>query len=192
MLAPKRLSRLTKRLRVFEQGCEMLKSGLVATAIFVVAAPAQAGVIYAESGTMQSPGRYGGQYFFPLHAGSTITARWDLSNDAVSIDGFFHYRATGPGADVSGDYTIQRISPTVYQVVAQITPAGTNFFNGGELNWSAFPLRFDPQTLDWGPVDYRLTVFDSSVPEPGSWALMIAGFSLAGAALRRRRLTVFA
>jgi len=28
--------------------------------------------------------------------------------------------------------------------------------------------------------------YDASVPEPGSWALMIAGFGLAGTALRRR------
>ena len=30
----------------------------------------------------------------------------------------------------------------------------------------------------------------ASVPEPASWAMMIGGFALAGAALRRRRLTV--
>jgi len=29
--------------------------------------------------------------------------------------------------------------------------------------------------------------FNTSVPEPGTWALMISGFGLAGAALRRRR-----
>jgi microcystin-dependent protein len=28
---------------------------------------------------------------------------------------------------------------------------------------------------------------DTAVPEPGTWALMIGGFGLAGAALRRRR-----
>lgn len=32
----------------------------------------------------------------------------------------------------------------------------------------------------------------SAVPEPGAWALMITGFGLAGAALRRRRATGFA
>jgi hypothetical protein len=37
------------------------------------------------------------------------------------------------------------------------------------------------QTIDWG-VD--------AVPEPASWALMIGGFGLTGAALRRRRATV--
>jgi hypothetical protein len=30
----------------------------------------------------------------------------------------------------------------------------------------------------------------TQVPEPATWALMIAGFSLAGAALRRRRTAV--
>lgn len=33
---------------------------------------------------------------------------------------------------------------------------------------------------------YTLTVSQAAVPEPANWALMIAGFGLAGAALRRR------
>lgn len=36
-------------------------------------------------------------------------------------------------------------------------------------------------------VDHRLMVKVSEVPEPGSWMLMIAGFGLAGAALRRQQ-----
>lgn len=38
---------------------------------------------------------------------------------------------------------------------------------------------------DGAPIDARLTV--TSVPEPASWGLMIAGFGLTGAAARRRR-----
>jgi len=33
----------------------------------------------------------------------------------------------------------------------------------------------------------RNVAVGASVPEPASWALMIAGFGLAGGALRRRR-----
>jgi PEP-CTERM motif len=36
----------------------------------------------------------------------------------------------------------------------------------------------------------RLDSGDLSVPEPASWALMIAGFGLVGGAMRRRRVTV--
>jgi hypothetical protein len=49
-----------------------------------------------------------------------------------------------------------------------------------------------------GPASYYndnggfVTVTASATPEPGTWALMIAGVGLAGAALRRRRTTVAA
>ena len=36
----------------------------------------------------------------------------------------------------------------------------------------------------------NLLVSDGSVPEPSTWALMIGGFGLAGAALRRRRSVI--
>ena len=49
------------------------------------------------------------------------------------------------------------------------------------------PCGCDAKTFTEQAVgDYTLTI-GAAVPEPASWALMIAGFGLAGTALRRRR-----
>jgi hypothetical protein len=50
---------------------------------------------------------------------------------------------------------------------------------------------FSGLTLDVAP-DAQPPVTGGGVPEPASWALMISGFGLAGAALRRRRAVVAA
>jgi hypothetical protein len=60
--------------------------------------------------------------------------------------------------------------------------------------WGGIHWRFDNEAgLSAGGAIGRWTLAQSAfngVPEPASWALMIAGFGLAGAALRRRSLRV--
>jgi hypothetical protein len=75
--------------------------------------------------------------------------------------------------------------------------------NGGVARATADPFFSIDPTFALEHPGYRLVFSDGfsngalpgqsdAVPEPASWALMIAGFGLAGAALRRRAAAVFA
>lgn len=53
------------------------------------------------------------------------------------------------------------------------------FYN--RMEFSRFIIGIDPDPEGEGPVDL--------IPEPNTWAMLIAGFGLTGAVMRRRRLT---
>lgn len=60
--------------------------------------------------------------------------------------------------------------------------------SGVSLSWSS--SYWVPEGDDWTPPTYSIRVeeeFFAPVPEPATWALMIAGFGATGLALRRRR-----
>lgn len=69
-----------------------------------------------------------------------------------------------------------------------LTPFGTNaaFFNGG-LNTLSFVLRNDtgPQAFQVAGLTVTAELL-AAVPEPASWAMMIMGFGLMGASMRKR------
>jgi hypothetical protein len=68
---------------------------------------------------------------------------------------------------------------------------GGSFFNGSatSLSLSIVNLNTVPGGNDLGLDDISLTAVAGVVPEPASWAMLIAGFGLVGAAARRRRRT---
>ena len=69
----------------------------------------------------------------------------------------------------------------VYQVL------GTSFSGPAWASGTLVLYYWDTFTADnANSVDVTIT----AVPEPAAWAIMIAGFGLAGAALRRRRLAI--
>ena len=71
------------------------------------------------------------------------------------------------------------------------TTTGDEFFNGGSFNF----FLFDPSQNavvrnargDLRNTRVTITPLGNAVPEPKTWAMMIAGFGAAGAALRRSR-----
>ena len=79
-----------------------------------------------------------------------------------------------------------------------------NFGNGGQLGVhlddANFNLRHDglfdgsltPGLAGAATITADFTLISNPVPEPATWALMIGGFGMAGAALRRRRAAALA
>jgi len=62
---------------------------------------------------------------------------------------------------------------------------GDKIFDGHGLYTSTYTTP--GFNISWDYAGSTFTPLGAAVPEPGSWAMMIAGFSLAGSALRQRR-----
>jgi hypothetical protein len=111
-----------------------------------------------------------------------------------------------------GNYLLQLFMPqwdvnwatafSINDVRSPVVQAGS-FLNGGAYGprptpqWITARIQADGQTsyslVTEGVTTYQLVSamqLRSVVPEPASWALLIAGFGLTGAALRRRRLVL--
>jgi hypothetical protein len=64
---------------------------------------------------------------------------------------------------------------------------GPQLYTGPETDPKFLLGSFDLTGLST-PGDYTITI--EAIPEPATWAMMIGGFAMAGAALRRRQQTV--
>jgi hypothetical protein len=107
------------------------------------------------------------------------------------------------GGSVSGNFNFYQGSTLVGTLVystTSVTPSGYAIIYARAAAPSSFEITFDsftndmtfdslatPMTIRW-PSPHRLDWREiSDVPEPGTWAFMIVGLGLAGAALRCRR-----
>ena len=134
--------------------------------------------------------------------GSQLNYTAYSSNATVNAAGILAGLSAGAGASFTGGYfshdsvsgggLTSLIDGDVGVILAEggfgaghLTVGGettTNFHNGGD----PFQLRVNELT------HAALGGTGGAVPEPASWALMIGGFGMAGAALRRRRAVAVA
>jgi hypothetical protein len=190
-------------------------SALVAMAAMSMAVPASAATLYTNallSGPIAAPGSVNFNANSPIVQNGVLAFNLDgfLSLDGVNsyeddfelvINGsqrlFLSYDLGGGGSNVIFN------DPDG----ATITGGTFGFFLGGQLNISipvallsganSFVFNYTipgpangtgQGTGDeaWGISDVSLTADVAAVPEPASWALMLAGFGIVGAAARRR------
>lgn len=148
------------------------------------------------------PGLIYSNSFFHFNAGDLVTLSFDVGGSQRSsgsdyfVTGF--YMDPTLGSDLSGSGLVDlsethmhsgQVSTTVNIPGATSPLFVTSSFGFRALGAGSARIAFFTDSADnIGPLidNVRLDV-TSAVPEPATWALMIAGFGLIGAAMRRRR-----
>lgn len=115
---------------------------------------------------------------------SNLTFTLDLNNNGSSVFNFSE--ATGTCCAHIGTNTVALPTGLVFdewELAVAITTTGATGPAISLLPWPGLaPEVYSPSVLS----------YSGAVPEPASWAMMIAGFGLTGAAMRRRRVAVAA
>lgn len=133
-----------------------------------------------------------GQFSVAAFGGDSIKQTFaPVATSAVNQVSFWVLRDGGPfdsytfyyGDGTSADFLVNAIGSSGWQffnVTANLA-AGKNL-----VGFSIFGTSSGPAYLD----DFLVDAGRAGVPEPSAWAMMIAGFGLAGGAMRRRQVSV--
>jgi hypothetical protein len=107
---------------------------------------------------------------FALHLDNVDTG---VNNPAARV---LYFDVKGPGSFLlKSDFENQTFDATA------------DFATFGPLGSHRFGMSIDGNTIQ---IDNIVVDLGAAVPEPATWALMIAGFGMAGAAARRRNLAL--
>lgn len=173
-----------------EEGSMPFKPLLACAAALIAAAPADAVILnYALSGDSKAYWQLDTEAEPIIVADGFIVTFGGLKGSVVgSLDKivdvcFFN-------ADLSGGFEVDHTGT----FDALVVTAGPQLYSGLESNPTFLTGKFSligydvPNDVPDPSHSYTLRV-SQAVPEPASWAMMLAGFGLAGASIRRHRAT---
>jgi hypothetical protein len=87
---------------------------------------------------------------------------------------------------INPTYTVASSNGSVNTLIGQYAGAGYNSLLTGHGHVHS-GITFISETGKYGTKSARQSFAFAAVPEPATWALLIGGFAMAGAALRRSR-----
>jgi hypothetical protein len=144
---------------------------------------------FDEAGTAFNTGEVSGSFQFDLSPGQTLVAVDTTTQSLLASD------------DLSNGVSYQRCTFCTSGLATAfrgLEPSQTPFFGDSlTVTHGANPLIYTVNydfRNDGATMDEARFVFSPAggVPEPASWALMIGGFGMAGAMMRRRRAVTLA
>ena len=141
-------------------------------------------------------------YAFDLTGGKTAS----FTIDTATTPDFFNVGTFGNQVsynNVTGTFGGTRQTASIgfgSNIFAQLNVGGTTLgftqYGGPDLftlngNTPVFNLgTFNLSSITSGAAQIRISAVTAAVPEPATWAMMIGGFGMVGASLRRRKAAV--
>ncbi len=189
----------------------MRKLLLSATALAAFAAPAQAATIIVDAAANSSTGGVGafaGNFdlgnLFSVSVATTDLwragdlPRWSNANGiggpdliATGMDESMEAMGTVIGSNIFGQHTQGGLTANFGTLVGlmgtEYRVLGTSFSGAA---WASGPLSLFYWDSNSADNSQFVTATVTAVPEPATWAMMILGFGIAGAALRNRKPAV--
>ncbi|WP_235902761.1 PEPxxWA-CTERM sorting domain-containing protein [Sandarakinorhabdus oryzae] len=160
------------------------------------------------------PGQGGSGKYLIVNGATTPTLLWEQTVGGVTAGSKYFFEAFAVnvccnanygGANTPSTITFQAVQDNVVTTLNTFTTSNIaglwqGFSNSyTSLSGSAVTLRLINASTEYGGNDFGVDNINFSqtsilggVPEPASWALLLAGFGLVGAASRRRRKAVVA
>lgn len=143
------------------------------------------GALYADNGAVANSASYGKITVARVDGAAFTLASLQVADNyrdlfATNIDVYFDFVPV-TGASFTYDYTINAGPNATFETLSPTNVALKSF------------SIYNPQSYGFGYIkidNVTVNAVAAAVPEPATWAMMVIGFGIAGAAVRRRKVSV--